>query len=261
MISMQQRYDELRQIVKDRLEDWPPRRVGYHWPGYTWDHTLRVINLSLSMARETGANEKVIRYAALLHDIAKPAGDEHARIGAQQAQELMQERDFEPRFIERVTSAIATHAGGISPDDPIENRLLKDADFIDANFGLVGTWRFITIRGGRDDPLETIVREMDEWLDRKEELAMRLVTDTGSRIAHERLERMLSFCGRLHEHFFRSASDHPAQMWLARFVHKRADTGRMMEQVQELMERGEAQLPEGVMLLVKRLAHEIEGTV
>jgi putative nucleotidyltransferase with HDIG domain len=254
-----QHYSDLRRIVRGRLEKWPPKREGYHWPGYTWDHTLRVINLSVSMAQHAGADKRTIRYAALLHDIAKPAGDDHARIGARKAREVLEEHDFHPDFIERITSAVATHAGGTCPEDPLENRLLSDADFIDANFGLVGAWRFITIRGGRGEPLDEIVAGMAEWLDKKEELAGRLVTDLGADIAAERMRRMEAFCAVLQDHYDGDPKGLPPQVWFAGFIHRQARSGRMMQQLQSLSDIGDRHLPNGVTPLIRRLSQEIDG--
>ncbi|MFP3903652.1 MAG: HD domain-containing protein [Armatimonadota bacterium] len=253
------RYETLKEIVRSRLEGWPPQREGYHWAGYTYDHTLRVTNLATAMGRTAGADERVIRYAALLHDIAKPVGDEHARVGAQQARELLEKLDFKPEFTARVTFAIATHAGGTSPGDPLENFLLGDADFIDANFGLVGTWRFITIRGGRGDDLTDIVAGMAEWLQKKDELAMRLKTDLGSSIAYERLERMMRFCGVLEASFLREGDMDKPQVWLARYIHAHSDTGRLMRQVKTLTNGTTDKPPTEVTPLLERLEKEIDG--
>jgi len=188
---------DLENVVRDRLADWPSGWEGYHWPGYTYEHTLRVRALALRLAREAGADEEVVELAALLHDIEKRVGKEHAAAGAIEAERLLGERGVEPSLIERVCSAIATHAGGNTPEHPMENQVLGDADLIDANFGLVAVWRFITIRAGHGSSLEETVGAMAEWLPRKDELMALLNTEPGKAVARERSAYMHGFCREL----------------------------------------------------------------
>jgi len=106
---------EFEAIVRSRLADWPAQWEGYHWPGYTWEHTLRVRDLALRLAGEMGAAPEVVGLAALLHDIEKAAGREHAAVGAEETARLLAERAVDPELSARVVDAIATHAGGNTP--------------------------------------------------------------------------------------------------------------------------------------------------
>ncbi|MFQ5811311.1 MAG: HD domain-containing protein, partial [Armatimonadota bacterium] len=184
---------KLEALVQERLEDWPPTWERYHWPGYTYDHTLRVRNLAVVMAREEGAHVAVVELAAILHDIAKDAGDDHGAAGAREAEGILRAHDVGDELIGAVCSAIETHTGKNTPEHPIENLLLGDADLIDANFGLVATWRFITIRAGHETPLPETIESMAEWLPRKDALMEKLLTETGMRIARERSARLHDF--------------------------------------------------------------------
>jgi len=185
---------DLGAIVRKRLEKWPAQWEGYHWPGYTYEHTLRVRNLALRLARETGADELTVELAALLHDIEKPTGRDHAAAGAETARRLLQERDVPPETVERVASAIGSHAGDNTPEHPVENLVLGDADLIDANFGLVGVWRFVTIRAGHGASIEETVNGFEEWLPKKDALMDLLNTEQGMDVAHRRRTRMHRFC-------------------------------------------------------------------
>jgi len=127
---------DLEKTVADRLADWPPQWEGFHWPGYTYEHTQRVRNLALRLAREEGADLEVVGLAALLHDIAKAAGKDHAQVGAEEAAKLL-DGQVPADLRERVCHAIATHSGDNHADSPVENKVLGDADLIDSNFGLV----------------------------------------------------------------------------------------------------------------------------
>jgi HD superfamily phosphodiesterase len=50
----------LERLARERLENWPPRWERYHWPGYTYDHTLRVRNLAVAMATKEGADPVIV---------------------------------------------------------------------------------------------------------------------------------------------------------------------------------------------------------
>lgn len=184
----------LEDAIRDRLADWPKQWEGFHWPGYTYEHTFRVRTLAGTLAAREGADPAVVDVAALLHDICKPEGAEHAKVGAKEAARVLHHLHLPADFIEAVHHVIDTHSGDNTPSHPIENRVLGDADLIDANFGLVATWRFITIRAGRGSTLEDTVAGFADWLPRKDELMHLLRSDAGREVAAERSVTMHRFC-------------------------------------------------------------------
>jgi uncharacterized protein len=183
----------IEHLLRERLGDWPAEWEGYHWPGYTYEHTLRVRNLALELARREGADEQVVHLAALLHDIRKDSGRDHAHVGAEEARGILLDAGVNGDLNRRVCAAIASHAGENRADSPMENLCLGDADLIDANFGLVGTWRFITIRSGHDTPINETVRSMGAWLPQKDSLLGLLLTRSGREIARQRAARAWVF--------------------------------------------------------------------
>jgi len=254
-------YAELHELVRERLENWPARREGYHWPGYTYDHTLRVVNLATQMARRVGAGVEVVRFAALLHDIRKDAGRQHAQAGAAEVRTLLPHYHLPADFVEAIASAIEAHAGSNTPQHPTESLILGDADLIDANFGLVATWRFITIRSGRGEELAGTILAMDEWLPKKDALAELLNTDLGREIAAARSLRMRDFCARLKEALASSGDDADGLLWLAEYIHNNADTGRLEMQLEEF-NAGSAvgmQAPLVIRPILRTLAAEVAG--
>jgi uncharacterized protein len=184
----------IEEIIVSRLGNWPPRWEGFHWPGYTLEHTTRVRHLALALGEREGADRAVVEPAAILHDLAKPQGKEHARLGAEEADHILHDLQVAAGLRKRIVDAIALHSGDNTPDHPIENRVLGDADLIDANFGAVATWRFITIRAGHDMPLAETIAGMVEWLPRKNELQALLLTDAGREVARERSAAMHALC-------------------------------------------------------------------
>ncbi len=226
-------FADLQEIVRQRLEPWPLQREGFHWAGYTYDHTLRVANLALHMARQLDADTDVVRFAALLHDIRKDAGPNHAQVGAEEVRHLLTDRGLPGDFVAAVADAIECHSGNNSPEHPVENLCVGDADLIDANFGLVGTWRFITIRSGRGEDLDGTIRAMAEWLPKKDALTDLLNTSLGRQIAMQRSAVMRRFCQELAVALENGHED-DSPLWLARYIHEHSDTGRLQQQLAAL---------------------------
>ncbi len=204
----------LEAVVRDRLAEWPRQWEGFHWPGYTYEHTERVRALARKLAQAEGADTLVVDLAALLHDLAKPEGAGHAQVGAVEAAELMRGLGLDGSLVERVEFAIATHSGDNTPEHPVENRVLGDADLIDANFGLVATWRFITIRAGHHSTLEDTILGFAGWLPRKDELMGLLRSDAGRAVSRERSATMHSFCEHVADEYAASG-DGPLVRWVA----------------------------------------------
>jgi len=253
-----QRVADIERIARGRLADWPAAWEGYHWPGYTWEHTLRVRALARRLGREAGADERVVDLAALLHDIEKEVGREHAHAGAETAEHLLRKRGVPERLVERVRHAIDSHAGENTPEHPIENLVLGDADLIDANFGLVGTWRFITIRAGHGSTPGETVAAMPEWLPKKDDLLALLNTEVGRAVARERSAVMHGFCGRLAE-AFRDGSDAEGLRELVRCINEAHERGSLIEQLPGLREMGERLADRRVLDACARLEAEAAG--
>ncbi len=256
--QVQELIADLEAAVYERLGNWPEAWEGYHWPGYTWEHTLRVRALALRLAREMGADEDTVGLAALLHDYEKRAGRDHAAVGAVEVDRLLRERGVDADLTERVRYAIATHAGDNTPDHPVENLALGDADLIDANFGLVGTWRFITIRAGHESTPEETVEKMAEWLPKKDELHGLLNTDAGRAVAQERSATMHAFCAGLVDAFEDGEAGEGLREWV-REINERHPRGSMIEQWPVLMELGQRRDDAEVTCACDRLAAEMAG--
>lgn len=246
----------LEQIIFDRLGNWPPQWEGFHWPGYTYEHTLRVRNLALALGEREGADPEVVGPAALLHDICKADGREHATIGAEVAVPILREQGLPEDLVEQVRYAIATHSGDNTTDHPAENRVLGDADLIDANFGYVATWRFITIRAGRESTIQDTVDQMIEWLPKKDELMSLLRSEAGLAVAQERSRAMHAWCGAIREAFNGGADTRQGLRALIEHVagdYHRASLQAQLDALKTIVTEADA---EGAW---QRLAAEVEG--
>jgi uncharacterized protein len=188
--------------------------------GHDFDHVLRVTALAERIAAAEGADVRVVRTAALLHDIGESEGreDHHLR-GAAKARALLA---GEPEvFVEAVAHAIEAHRFRAEPAPvTLEAQVLSDADKLDA-IGAIGVarayayagahgttlWKlpWQAIAGGKGDAVRspdtlgedyTPVHEFVYKLDR---IPDRLYTATARTIAAERQRFMRAFFDRLNE--------------------------------------------------------------
>lgn len=187
---------DLERIVKERLADWPSEWQGYNYPGYAFEHTLRVRNLAVAIAREEGADVVVVELAALLHDAGKPKGEPHSETGARAADAILSSLGVGEATGSRVRGAILTHLRD-DPDDPLENRVLRDADVLDSNHGYVGYFRDIAIRAHQGSTVAEIHASTTDWLPRLEERIEQHHTRTAQSMARRRFSRVECFRARL----------------------------------------------------------------
>lgn len=166
-------------------------------PVHDFEHVLRVMHLAQRIARIEGADQAVIRAAALLHDVCRE-GEDHAAASAAFARRWLAERGAPPEFIEAVAHAIEAHrfreprAARTS-----EARVLFDADKLDA-LGIIGLARLFAYSGVHRRPLWMAVGQEEtdadsaahEFFRKIRFLPERMQTDTGRRWAEARLARM-----------------------------------------------------------------------
>ncbi len=181
-----------------------------------WDHTERVLALARHIGRKEGADLGIVHLAALLHDLARPeesasrGGVDHARRGAEMAEEFLAGRGAGPELIGAVRHCIESHRfrGRVRPKS-LEARVLFDADKLDS-LGAVGIGRAFLFAGEvgarlHNDDLElaasvpysredTAYREFRLKLRR---LKGRLLTAEGRRLAAGRHRFMSAFFRRL----------------------------------------------------------------
>jgi uncharacterized protein len=249
----------LEDLIRDRLSGWPAQWEGYHWPGYTYEHTLRVRALALELAAREGADPEVVELACLLHDIRKDSGKGHAKIGAEEAEVILKGLGVKPKLCKRVCQAIALHSGDNKPDSPAESLCLGDADLIDSNFGLVATWRFITIRSGHDAALDETIAGMSSWLPKKDELLDWLLTRSGREIARQRSARMRVFCEQLMEEMTRPPEQRDGVIRAAGHFHNSRGEALLADQVTALEALCGEMSDQMLAVICRSLRREITG--
>ncbi len=142
---MEYKHRKIREIVERELS----------YTAHDLAHTERVLNLSLTLAQEEkNVDLDILIPAVLLHDIARAQEDQdctgqidHALVGAEMAEGILQELNFEASAIARIKECIKSHRFRSSyPLQTIEAKILFDADKIDA-LGAVGIARSFMLAG------------------------------------------------------------------------------------------------------------------
>ena len=143
--------------------------------GHDFEHTIRVYNLCIKLAKLEGADIEVIKAASLLHDIARPLeatlGISHSIKGAEVARNILKDTDFPETKIDEVCKVIGTHrfTEGIEPQE-IEEKILRDADRLDA-MGAIGIARAFMFGGKNGRSLrESIKHFYDKLLTLKDKV-------------------------------------------------------------------------------------------
>ena len=62
---------ELEGLVRETYTLWDQEWVGFSWRNYTYDHVQRVRALARTIGADEGADDRVLDFAGLLHDITK----------------------------------------------------------------------------------------------------------------------------------------------------------------------------------------------
>lgn len=101
-------------------------------PIYYERHILPVVAYSIELAREVGADRKVVEVAAWLHDIARFRLKQlhrgtHELKGAEEARKVLKQLGADVEFIDRVARCIQCHVDGRQAST-LEEKVLVSAD-------------------------------------------------------------------------------------------------------------------------------------
>jgi len=185
---------------------------------HRWDHTLRVYRLAMKIARQEKADEEIVAYAALLHDIGRSREDEsrgkidHAREGAGMAETLLEVQGMEPAKIQKIVHCIASHRfRDENVPESLEAKVVFDADKLDS-IGAVGIGRAFLFAGENGSRLHVEDQKAHdaesygpedtayhEYLVKLSKIKDRLLTKTGKKLALERHQFMVEFFERLNK--------------------------------------------------------------
>jgi len=142
-------FEKLKQSIQHNYESG-----GSH----AFDHTQRVYNLALKLAKGENVDLDIIRASALLHDVAREKEDKkeiecHAEHGAEMAEKILRKMNFPEEKIEKVCYAIRVHrhSKGIIAETK-EAQIVQDADRLDA-LGAITIARMFSTGGKLGRPI------------------------------------------------------------------------------------------------------------
>jgi uncharacterized protein len=207
-------YKKLEKIVKDKLKSSPKC--------HDWEHTQRVIhNAKLLLKYENDADAEIIIISALLHDIAR--ADEidnkgaqcHALKGSEMADEILKCEDIEESIRNRIVKCVKKHRFRSSDiPETIEEKVVYDADKLDS-IGAVGLGRAFLFAGRAGAKVHNTKEEAlnsesysendtayREFLVKLRYIPGKMMTNTGRKIAKERVAYMNEFFERLNKEIF-----------------------------------------------------------
>jgi uncharacterized protein len=196
--------------IEEARRHYPSTSGGAHG----FDHALRVTVLAERIAKEEGADEEIVRTAALLHDVAAagPDRENHHLVGAAQTREILLALGHPPARVEAVAHCVQTHRFRRPEDAPqtLEAQCVFDADKLDA-IGAVGVARAFVYGAELGQPLWGKVspefkagRDTGEAYTAHHEFYRKLIrirdrlyTQTGRRLAADRHRTMVDFFNRM----------------------------------------------------------------
>ncbi|MDY6866474.1 MAG: HD domain-containing protein [Chloroflexota bacterium] len=186
-------------------------------PVHDFDHVQRVTRLAEKLAKAEGADLRIVRTAALLHDSwgSAPGGDGEDRAGhhiasALFAQDVLRQKGWPEEDIAAVQHCIRAHRYRGNEDEPetLEAKVLFDADKLDV-LGAIGAARTIAYAALDGQPayaepserfLETGEKEpgephssYHEFLFKLRHVKERIYTESGKALAKTRHAYLMGF--------------------------------------------------------------------
>lgn len=201
---MENLVEKVRQLMIERLST----NKGSH----DFDHTERVYNNAVHLAKAEGADLEIVQLAALLHDICRKEEDDtngainHATKGAEVAREVLLDLDVSEDKIERVCECVARHRfRDNNTPETLEEKIIFDADKLDS-IGAVGLGRAFLFAGefgsrmhNKDVDIATTAEYTKEdtayreFLVHLSKIKDRMQTEEGRRLAEHRHQFMADF--------------------------------------------------------------------
>jgi len=169
-----------------------------------FDHVERVFKLSIFIGEKVHANLKILKLAALLHDIGRiqEKNDKlkrnHAEISAELAKLFLASNQYNltQNEIDEIIHCIQTHSfSNKSVPKTLEAKILSDADKLDA-LGAIGLYRTIGFTILRNGSLDDVIEHLENKILK---LNNRLFLDVSKEIAKSREKFIINFYEKIKE--------------------------------------------------------------
>lgn len=156
-----------------------------------FDHVERVLRMSISIGEKLNANLKILKIAALLHDIGRIQEKKdiqkrnHAEISGALAKNFLVsiQNALAQKEIEQIIHCIQAHSfsNKLVPET-LEAKILSDADKLDA-LGAIGLYRTIGFTIIKSGGIEQVINHLENKILR---LKDKLYLDESKKIAEQR---------------------------------------------------------------------------
>ena len=187
--------------VEAKIMDFVEKQLSNSTKGaHRFDHILRVLALSTKIGENMKVSERVVRAAAMLHDVGRPneseTGISHSILSGEMSRPLLRELEYSDIEIEQIVDAIRTHrfSEGLEPNS-LEGKILCDADKLDA-MGAVGIYRAIAQAESKGKGMMGFLQHADEKLLKLKDL---MYTTKGKELAIERHDVLQRFVNKLRD--------------------------------------------------------------
>ena len=213
-LTFARKFEEIAGLVQAHLETAP----GCH----DFDHTMRVLrNAEMLLKDDKNADSRVVKLAAILHDIARPEEMAskgaicHAEQGAEKAAAILRDAGFDETIVRQVSGCVLKHRfrGSFQPETT-EEKIIYDADKLDS-IGATGIGRAFHFAGRENARLHNTDSEAlnsaaysredsayREYLVKLRHVEGRLMTEAGRRAAQERSIFMRRFFEQLNHEIY-----------------------------------------------------------
>ncbi|MCK4997046.1 HD domain-containing protein [Candidatus Pacearchaeota archaeon] len=197
-----------------KLEEYVKKKLTKDKTGHDFEHVKRVLNLSLRISKNySDVDDEVLIAACLLHDISYMNGyvKNHHLVSANLSKDILLKFKFPKNKILKVQDVIVDHVAHMGKSKrvneklPIESRILRDADNLDA-LGSIGLIRMISFSLRQDIPYFNFISDkLDESFYGNVKFLLdwpkKMLTPKGGSLAKQRVKILKSFIVEMEKEF------------------------------------------------------------
>ena len=134
----------------ERAQDYVRKKFENEYSGHDYFHTLRVFKMATRIAKNEGADVKIVQLAALLHDVDDRKLSPETYQNQTHARNFLRENGVDVDVIEHICQIIREISFGANNAAPTtkEGQCVQDADRLDA-IGAIGIARAFAYGGNR----------------------------------------------------------------------------------------------------------------
>lgn len=172
-------------------------------PDYRWQHTLRVTQYGVKIAKTEGANVEWVMAACLLHDsewFSEKTNKEidHGHVAAREIRSFLEQIGYSAEAVDNICYSVGVHSAGsvwYEHEHTLEAKVVSDADNVD-RFGALRTifWCVDEV-----NDFDALVAKLSKRILRLEDYKERQImeTATGNQLFNQQLVRQIEFFKRL----------------------------------------------------------------